>query len=275
MNADKSPAKKFFPPLHQDQSERNEEIDSPLSSSSDLSLYSGTTASLPLWNNVDTLSMPENTKSSPISTSLLSTPMTSSATLPSTSTTPTTSSHSSFIPTSNYSTATIGTHNITSNESHISTTTTTSPSEDNSAFNISWGGGQDRPPSALHPKQPMPPVLPSKPLPKPRGIRKLPEPEPSEDGTLDEDTLKRRKNTTAARKSRLKKLMHIENLEHQIQQFQAENSQLVLNNAMLESEKKSLLAKEQEYKKRIKYLEDIVRMSCSRVLDESGDLSQR
>jgi hypothetical protein len=69
----------------------------------------------------------------------------------------------------------------------------------------------------------------------------------------------------------MKKLMHIEHLELQIQQLQTENSQLVLNNALIESEKKSLLAKEQEYKKRIKYLEDIVRLSCDHVLDDPKD----
>jgi hypothetical protein len=65
--------------------------------------------------------------------------------------------------------------------------------EDSTAFNISWGGN-DKPPSELHPEpEPEQPVKLTRPLPKPRGIRKLPEPEPSEDGTIDEDTLKRRK----------------------------------------------------------------------------------
>lgn len=65
--------------------------------------------------------------------------------------------------------------------------------EDSTVFNISWGG-DDKPPSELHPaKEEEEPIRLSRPLPKPRGIRKLPEPEPSEDGTIDEDTLKRRK----------------------------------------------------------------------------------
>lgn len=65
--------------------------------------------------------------------------------------------------------------------------------EDSTAFNISWGGN-DKPPTELHPEpEPEQPVKLTRPLPKPRGIRKLPEPEPSEDGTIDEDTLKRRK----------------------------------------------------------------------------------
>lgn len=65
--------------------------------------------------------------------------------------------------------------------------------EDSTAFNISWGGN-DRPPTEIHPeKQEEEPIKLSRPLPKPRGIRKLPEPEPAPDGTIDQDTLKRRK----------------------------------------------------------------------------------
>ncbi|OBZ88197.1 hypothetical protein A0J61_03742, partial [Choanephora cucurbitarum] len=113
-----------------------------------------------------------------------------------------------------------------------------------------------KPPVELHPQDE--PIKLTRPLPKPRGIRKLPEPEPSEDGTIDEDTLKRRKNTDAARRSRLKKLMKVDQLENQVNALQAENAKLVLNNAVLESQKRSLYAKELEYKKRIKYLEDIM-----------------
>ncbi|KAI8064645.1 hypothetical protein BC940DRAFT_348540 [Gongronella butleri] len=139
---------------------------------------------------------------------------------------------------------------------------TTSPGKDTSVFNISWGGSNDKPPLELHREEITLSAIPTKPLPKPRGVRRLPEPEPGEDGSLDEDTLKRRKNTHAARKSRLKKLLHIEHLENQIKELQSENAQLVLNNALLESEKKSMAAREQEYKKRIQYLEEVVRMSC-------------
>lgn len=64
--------------------------------------------------------------------------------------------------------------------------------EDSTAFNISWGG-DDKPPTELHPEETEQLPKLSRPLPKPRGIRKLPEPEPSEDGTIDEYTLKRRK----------------------------------------------------------------------------------
>ena len=59
-------------------------------------------------------------------------------------------------------------------------------------FNISWGGGNDRPPAELHLDQETE-LVSRKPLPKPRGVRRLPEPEPAEDGTVDEDTLRRRR----------------------------------------------------------------------------------
>lgn len=68
--------------------------------------------------------------------------------------------------------------------------TTENKQEDSTAFNISWGG-DDKPPTELHPEKETPTL--SRPLPKPRGIRRLPEPEPLEDGTIDEYTLKRRK----------------------------------------------------------------------------------
>lgn len=73
---------------------------------------------------------------------------------------------------------------------------TTVKTEDSTAFNISWGG-DDKPPCELFPPDHAneEPVKLSRPLPKPRGIRKLPEPEPLEDGTIDQDTLKRRKVT--------------------------------------------------------------------------------
>ncbi|KAK4520484.1 uncharacterized protein ATC70_007996 [Mucor velutinosus] len=131
--------------------------------------------------------------------------------------------------------------------------------EDSAAFNISWGG-DDKPPVELHPEEtPVEEPKLSRPLPKPRGIRRLPEPEPSADGTIDEDTLKRRKNTDAARRSRMKKFLKVDQLETKVNALQAENAKLTLSNAVLESEKRSLHAKENEYKKRIKYLEDIMR----------------
>lgn len=61
-------------------------------------------------------------------------------------------------------------------------------------FNISWGGN-DKPPAELHldRKDEAETMVSRKPLPKPRGVKRLPEPEPAEDGTLDEETLRRRR----------------------------------------------------------------------------------
>ncbi|KAI8141869.1 hypothetical protein BJV82DRAFT_617838 [Fennellomyces sp. T-0311] len=128
--------------------------------------------------------------------------------------------------------------------------------EQSAVFNISWGGSNDRPPAELHLEHEHESEMVSRrPLPKPRGVKRLPEPEPAEDGSLDEDTLRRRRNTNAARRSRLKKFLKIEYLENRVNQLQTENAKLVLNNALLESEKRGWAAKEAEYKKRIKLLE--------------------
>ncbi|GAB5589619.1 hypothetical protein Unana1_04519 [Umbelopsis nana] len=140
-----------------------------------------------------------------------------------------------------------------------------------SVFNISWGGN-DRPPdtyddSALTEEN----MLPTKPLPKPRGIKRHPEPELNDDGSLDEESLKRLRNTHAARRSRLKKFLKVEFLEKQVAALQAENSKLVLRTAVLDSEKQSMLAKEQEYIRRIKHLEDIVNQQHQKLNDTSDD----
>lgn len=66
-------------------------------------------------------------------------------------------------------------------------------------------------------------------------------------------------NTDAARRSRMKKFLKVDQLETKVNALQAENAKLTLNNAVLESEKRSLHAKENEYKKRIKYLENLMR----------------
>lgn len=130
-------------------------------------------------------------------------------------------------------------------QSSIASSSSNSNNESSSGgvFNISWGGGNDRPPAELHLDQETE-LVSRKPLPKPRGVRRLPEPEPAEDGTLDEDTLRRRRNTYAARRSRMKKFLKIEYLENRVNQLQTENAKLVLNNALLESEKRGWAAKE-------------------------------
>lgn len=54
----------------------------------------------------------------------------------------------------------------------------------------------------------------------------------------------------------MKKFLKIETLENRVNQLQTENAKLVLQNALLESEKRSWLVQEAEFKKRIKHLED-------------------
>lgn len=118
-----------------------------------------------LWNNVNTFAIPDDSESSG---------------------------------SPNEASSSFGLRYPQSNNKNNSSLTSSVPqdnnkTEDSTAFNISWGG-DDKPPSELHPaKEEEEPIRLSRPLPKPRGIRKLPEPEPSEDGTIDEDTLKRRK----------------------------------------------------------------------------------
>ncbi|KAF7722794.1 hypothetical protein EC973_002678 [Apophysomyces ossiformis] len=162
--------------------------------------------------------------------------------------------------------STLATAGMTTTTNHSNTTMPANSPDGHGmtsmSFNISWGGN-DTPPVEVHPAEEELPLMPTKPLPKPRGVRKLPEPEPAEDGTIDEDVLKRRKNTYAARRSRMKKFLNVQNLESRVTHLQSENAKLVLNNAVLESEKKSLLAKEVEYKKRIKQLESIIKGSGS------------
>ncbi|CAO3660428.1 unnamed protein product [Umbelopsis vinacea] len=143
-----------------------------------------------------------------------------------------------------------------------------------SVFNISWGGN-DRPPETYDDETALTEenMMPSKPLPKPRGVKRHPESELNDDGTLDEEGLKRLRNTHAARKSRLKKFLKVEFLEKQVSALQAENSKLVLRTAVLDSEKQSMLAKEQEYIRRIKHLEDIVNKQQQKLNDTSDDSS--
>ncbi|KAI8637880.1 hypothetical protein BD408DRAFT_423812 [Parasitella parasitica] len=71
----------------------------------------------------------------------------------------------------------------------------------------------------------------------------------------DEITLKRQKNTDAARRSRLKKLVKMEQLEKKVSDLEADNSQLTTRIAVLESEKAGLQSKDVSLEERIKVLE--------------------
>jgi hypothetical protein len=71
----------------------------------------------------------------------------------------------------------------------------------------------------------------------------------------DEVALKRQKNTDAARRSRLKKLVKMEALEDRVSELESDNNALTTRIAVLESEKSSLKAKDVSLEERIRVLE--------------------
>lgn len=75
------------------------------------------------------------------------------------------------------------------------------------------------------------------------------------DADQDEASIKRQKNTDAARRSRLKKVMRMETLESRVADLERMNSQLLLRSAVLDSEKTGLEAKAVAYEQRIHSLE--------------------
>lgn len=71
----------------------------------------------------------------------------------------------------------------------------------------------------------------------------------------DEIALKRQKNTDAARRSRLKKLVKMEQLEHKVSELESDNHRLTTRIAVLESEKSGLESKDSSLEDRIRVLE--------------------
>lgn len=71
----------------------------------------------------------------------------------------------------------------------------------------------------------------------------------------DEIALKRQKNTDAARRSRLKKLVKMEHLEERVADLEADNHRLNTRIAVLESEKAGLTSKDISMENRIRVLE--------------------
>ncbi|KAI9473425.1 MAG: hypothetical protein EXX96DRAFT_577890 [Benjaminiella poitrasii] len=71
----------------------------------------------------------------------------------------------------------------------------------------------------------------------------------------DEAAMKRQKNTDAARRSRLKKIIKMENLEKQVTELESDNARLTTRVAVLESEKSSLIEKDKGLEDRIRVLE--------------------
>lgn len=74
-------------------------------------------------------------------------------------------------------------------------------------------------------------------------------------GESDEVAQKRQKNTDAARRSRLKKIIKMETLEKQVTELEGDNSRLTTRVAVLESEKSALIAKDKGLEDRIRVLE--------------------
>lgn len=71
----------------------------------------------------------------------------------------------------------------------------------------------------------------------------------------DDIALKRQKNTDAARRSRLKKLVKMEALEARVVELEADNTKLSTRIAVLESEKSGLESKDKGLEERIRTLE--------------------
>lgn len=71
----------------------------------------------------------------------------------------------------------------------------------------------------------------------------------------DEAAQKRQKNTDAARRSRLKKIIKMETLEKQVTELESDNSRLTTRVAVLESEKNALISKDKGLEDRVRVLE--------------------
>ncbi|KAG0366934.1 hypothetical protein BC939DRAFT_472320 [Gamsiella multidivaricata] len=72
---------------------------------------------------------------------------------------------------------------------------------------------------------------------------------------MDEIVAKRAKNTDAARRSRLKKMLRLETLETKVAELEATNNRLTMKVAILETEKNGHLSKEVDQSARIAQLE--------------------
>lgn len=77
----------------------------------------------------------------------------------------------------------------------------------------------------------------------------------SPEDEMDEIVAKRAKNTDAARRSRLKKLIKLEGLEAKVADLESANNRLTMKVAVLETEKNGHLVKEAEQSARIAQLE--------------------
>jgi len=86
-------------------------------------------------------------------------------------------------------------------------------------------------------------------------VMKLPAPEPAEPETDDPTVEKRRKNTDAARRSRLRKTLRMDSLEERVSSLEADNAKLTTAVSMATKENSSLRVQNLEYAERIRTLE--------------------
>jgi len=99
------------------------------------------------------------------------------------------------------------------------------------------------------------PSLASATLPAPAGKKKSKKRVLTPEEKMEEVVAKRAKNTDAARRSRLKKLIRLEGLEAKISDLETANNDLSMKIAILETEKSSFVSKETEQIARIEQLE--------------------
>ncbi|KAF8925671.1 hypothetical protein CPC16_003314 [Podila verticillata] len=99
------------------------------------------------------------------------------------------------------------------------------------------------------------PSLASATLPAPAGKKKSKKRVLSPEEKMEEVVAKRAKNTDAARRSRLKKLIRLEGLEAKVSDLETVNNDLSMKIAILETEKSGFVSKEAEQFARIEQLE--------------------
>ncbi|CDS04710.1 hypothetical protein LRAMOSA07241 [Lichtheimia ramosa] len=113
-------------------------------------------------------------------------------------------------------------------------------------------GGQDQAQQQVQQPEEQPMIV--QPLPNTTQSKKRSRSQDSS-SPMDEAAIKRQKNTDAARRSRLRKVLKMEALEKRVADLEKANTTLLLRAAVLESEKSALLTKEASYEQRIKTLE--------------------
>ncbi|KAJ1946383.1 hypothetical protein FBU59_002042 [Linderina macrospora] len=89
------------------------------------------------------------------------------------------------------------------------------------------------------------------------------EPEEDNDDSLDAAALKRKKNTDAARRSRMRKILRIETLEGRVSELESENESLAQKVAEMEKARELAEQREREMALRLKQFESQFSSACS------------